>query len=112
MNEFDVIGRINELCAARSWSYYRLAKESGISYSTLNTMFHKTYVPTIPSLMRICDGFGITLAQFFDLGADIAKLTKGQRACIEHWNRLNPQEQEMALAYMEGLASRLGPKGP
>ena len=30
MNDFDVMGRIKELCKARSWSYYRLAKESGI----------------------------------------------------------------------------------
>lgn len=47
MGEFDVISRIDALCKARSWSYYRLAKESGIPYSTLNTMLHKTYVPTV-----------------------------------------------------------------
>lgn len=65
MQEFDVVGRIQELCQSRSWTYYRLAKASGIPYSTLSTMLHKANVPSIPSLIKICDGFGITLAQFF-----------------------------------------------
>ena len=34
MQEFDVVARIQELCQARSWTYYRLAKASGIPYST------------------------------------------------------------------------------
>ena len=65
MVEFDVVARIQELCQSRSWTYYRLAKASGIPYSTLSTMLHKTNVPSVPSLMKICEGFGITLAQFF-----------------------------------------------
>lgn len=104
MNEFDVLGRIEELCEVRSWSYYRLAKESGIPYSTLNTMLHKTYVPTVPSLMKLCEGFGITLAQFFSGGDETAKLTKKQKQCLAQWNRLSDQQQELALAYMQGLA--------
>ena len=106
MNEFDVMGRIKELCAARSWTYYRLAKESGIPYSSLNTMLHKTYVPTVPSLMKICDGFGITLAQFFSEEDETVKLTKKQKERLEHWDQLDQRSQELALAYMDGLHDR------
>ena len=106
MAEFDVIARINELCKARSWSYYRLAKESGIPYSTLNTMLHKTFTPTIPSLMKLCDGFGITLAQFFSDQDETVLLTQSQKKCLARWNRLDAHSQELALAYLEGLAAR------
>jgi transcriptional regulator with XRE-family HTH domain len=106
MSEFDVLGRIEELCHARSWSYYRLSKESGIPYSTLNTMLHKTYVPTVPSLMKICEGFGITMAQFFTPDDETALLTKEQKDCLTQWSRLDAQGQKLALAYMEGLAAR------
>lgn len=109
MNDFDVIARINTLCKARGWTYYRLAKESDIPYSTLNTMLHKTYVPTVPSLMKLCDGFGITMAQFFSDQDETAMLTKGQRACLSQWDRLDAHGQELALAYMEGLAAAAGP---
>ena len=44
-------------------------------YSTLNTMLHKTYVPTVPLLMKICNGFGITIAQFFTEEDETARLT-------------------------------------
>lgn len=106
MADFDVTARINELCKARSWTYYRLAKESGIPYSTLNTMLRKTYVPTVPSLMRLCDGFGITLAQFFDEGDETATLTQQEKKCLAQWELLDAHGRELALAYMEGLAAR------
>lgn len=104
MGEFDVIGRIDALCQARSWSYYRLAKESGIPYSTLNTMLHKSYVPTVPSLIKLCDGFGITLAQFFSERDETSLLTQGQKGCLAQWDRLDEDGKRLALAYMQGMA--------
>ena len=106
MDEFDVMGRIKELCASRSWTYYCLAKEADIPYSSLSTMLHKAYVPSIPSLIKICRGFDITLAQFFSEEDDTAKLSKKQKVCLERWDKLNEQRQALALAYMEGLAAR------
>lgn len=110
MDEFDVMGRIKELCASRSWTYYRLAKEADIPYSSLSTMLHKAYVPSIPSLIKICRGFDITLAQFFSEKDDTAKLTKKQKLCLERWDQLDEQSQALALAYMEGLADRQNEK--
>lgn len=104
--EFDVVARIQELCASRSWSYYRLAKASGIPYSTLSTMLRKTNVPSIPSLSKICDGFGITLAQFFSPEDEAARLTAGQRACLALWDQLDSRGQELSFAYMRGLRDR------
>ena len=106
MQEFDVVGRIQELCRSRSWTYYRLAKSSGIPYSTLSTMLHKTNVPSVPSLMKICDGLGITLAQFFSDQDETAKLTADQKQCLSIWNRLDSTGKELASAYMLGLADR------
>lgn len=103
MGEFDVISRIDALCQARSWSYYRLAKESGIPYSTLNTMLHKTYVPTVPSLIKLCDGFGITLAQFFSERDETSLLTRDQRECLERWDKLDEEGKRLTLAYVQGL---------
>ena len=106
MEEFDVSGRIAELCEARSWSYYRLAKASGIPYSTLSTMLHKSNVPSLPSLMKICQGFGITLAQFFSAEDEGARLTADQRRCLRSWNGLDERGKSLALAYMQGLLDR------
>jgi len=107
MQEFDVIARIKELCASRSLTYYRLAKEAEIPFSTLNTMLNKTSFPSVPSLMKLCDGFGITLAQFFSEYDESALLTNEQKVCLEHWSRLGEQEKGLSLAYMKGLADNM-----
>ena len=108
MDEMGVVSRIDELCKARGWSYYRLSKASGIPYSTLNTMLHKSNVPSVPSLVKICDGFGITIARFFSDTDESVMLTSDQRDCLQIWNRLNERNKELARAYMMGLADCQG----
>ena len=106
MQEFDVVARIQELCQARSWTYYRLAKASGIPYSTLSTMLHKTNVPSVPSLLKICNGFNITLAQFVSAQDETVKLTADQKQCLGLWAKLDDSSKELAMSYMLGLKDR------
>lgn len=105
MEENEMIRRINALCEARSWTLYRLAKESGIPYSTLCTMLHKSNAPSIPTLVKLCSGFGITLAEFFDTGADRAMLTQQQRSLLTQWERLSAENQRAAQQYIQYLLS-------
>lgn len=105
MQENEIIERIISLCESRSWSLYRLAKESGITYSTLCTMLHKANSPSIPTLIKICNGFGITLTQFFDIENDSAILTESDRKHFEQWNRLSPENQQIAEKYIDFLLS-------
>lgn len=106
MEDFDVLARIQQLCDLRSWTYYRLAKESGIPYSTLSTMLHKTNAPTVHTLQKLCDGFGITLAQFFSLEDETAAYTKDQLDCLHLWNELDEISKRLAMVYMQGLKDR------
>lgn len=106
MQDFDVMQRIRDLCSARSWTVYRLAKESGITYSTLNTMLRKTNLPSLPTLEKLCHGFGISLAQFFSESDETALLTQDQLTCLDLWDRLDDRSKELAAAYMNGLEDR------
>lgn len=100
MEEREIIERINALCRARAWTSYRLAKESGITYSTLFTMLHKANSPSLPTLMKICDGFGITLAQFFDGKDDSVLLSDGDKDHLFRWNQLSGENQKAAEKYI------------
>ena len=71
MCEQEIINRIRELCDARGWTIYRLAKSCDITYSTLCTMLHKGTAPSIPTLVKLCQGFGITLSDFLTAQAPI-----------------------------------------
>ena len=106
MNEGFVVTRLKQLCEERGWSDYRLGKICGIPNSTIHNILHRVSSPSIPSLMKICDGFGITLAQFFTVESETAKLSKKERDCLDQWRKLDEQSQELAMAYMEGLGAR------
>ena len=103
MRDTDVNQHIQDLCRERDWSYYRLAKESDIPYSTLNNMINRTNIPTIPTLQKLCDGFGITLSDFFTENSDRPQLTVGQQEVIELYNRLDHEKKNVLKAYMKGL---------
>ena len=99
--------RIQELCEDRGWSYYQLSKATGIAYSTLSTMINKQNMPSIPTLFKLCQGFGITVAEFFEPNRSKKGLTEDQALCISLFTPLSMQDKELALAYMKGLSKML-----
>ena len=105
--EINVLARIKSLCSERGYSYYELAKRSGIPYSTLNTLLLKDAQPSLPTLQRLCFGLGITLQQFFAGDEDPTVLTPEQKECLSLFSILTAEEQALAIAYIKGLAHRL-----
>lgn len=105
--ELDVLERIRALCAERNYSFYELAKRSGIPYSTLNTLLLKGTQPSLPTLKRICSGLGISLQQFFSGDDEAYTLTSEQKECLSLFSILTSEEQALAIAYMKGLSHRL-----
>lgn len=103
MQEQEIIARIKTLCDVRGWTFYRLAKQSGITYSTLCTMFHKATAPSVPTLVKICRGFGISLSEFFDTENDWAYLSTEQKDHLQYWNALTPENQQAVGKYMRFL---------
>lgn len=65
-----IMKRINDLCKKEGISYYTLSDKSGVPMSTLMHLVNGTVKnPGIFTIVRICNGFGITLAEFFDTEA-------------------------------------------
>lgn len=106
MQEQDIIPRIQALCIQRSWTFYRLAKESGIPYSTLCTMLHKANAPSIPTLMKICNGFGISLSEFFDTGSEVTYYTPEQKMFMDQFALLSRENQSAVQKYIWYLLSQ------
>ena len=62
-----LISRINQLCKERGMSYYSLSYKSSMTLSTLiHIMDGTSRNPGIFTIAKICDGFGMTLQEFFD----------------------------------------------
>ena len=62
-----VRNRILELCGELNISINKLANICGLPPSSVkNILYGKSQNPKILTVKMICDGLGITLAQFFD----------------------------------------------
>ncbi len=94
----DVHGKIKHLMQERGWTAYRLAKESSLSESTLANIFKRNTVPSISTLEEICNGFHITLSQFFAEG-EMVELTPELKELFDNWVSLTP-EQKAAAQHM------------
>ena len=61
----DALRKINRLRLERGWSIYRLSVEADLPQSTLVNMVNRETQPSIATLEAICQGFGMSLAEFF-----------------------------------------------
>ena len=105
-NEDAVLARIKELCEQRNWSTYRLAKESSMSYSTLNNLFIRVNTPTIPTLIRICNGLGISLATFFDDDKVTADYSDKQKEIMKRYQKLTRTNKDLLEEFLTVLEKK------
>lgn len=62
-----VKNRILQLCGERHMTINELSTESAVSPSSIkNILYGKSVNPGIVTIKKICDGFGISLVDFFD----------------------------------------------
>ena len=96
-----ILNTITAYREERNWSLYDLAAHAELKPSTISTWYNDNAIPTIPSLVKICDAFQITLSEFF-AKAEGSKSTPvvlmpQQMQVIEKWSILRPDQQEAFL---------------
>lgn len=100
----DVLERINELRKNRGWSIYKLAEESGITQSTLANMFTRKSNPSIPTLIQLCEAFGITLSQFFD--DKELKYSDDELMLLSNYRKLNEKEKNIINSLIDNILNQ------
>ena len=106
MIENDILDRINYFLDFKHWTLYRLAKESGVPYSSLNNIFLRNTCPTIPTLEKICNGLGISFSEFFAFRENplhLDSLTEKEEDLLYAYRHLSVQDKALLEAYLEGL---------
>ncbi|MBE5794570.1 MAG: helix-turn-helix transcriptional regulator [Clostridiales bacterium] len=59
--------RIEELCQQQNLTVNKLSNISGVTQSTVNNIVSgRNRSATISTIKKLCDGFGITIQEFFE----------------------------------------------
>lgn len=98
----DTNERLRRLLEERGWTEYRLAKKCGLSQSTIANIYRRNTVPSIATLEVICNGFGITLSQFF-ADSEMVELTPDLKDIFDSWVNLTPDQKAAALQMLRAM---------
>ena len=98
--------RVKELCDEHHMSRYRLAQLTGMTQTALGNIMTNKSVPTVLTIERICDAFGISLAQFFTKEGVRPDLTAEQKELLDTWDVLDRKERDILMTFVRSLKDR------
>ena len=92
----DILERIDKMRNDRGWSIHKLAQEADLNQSTVDNLFKRNNMPTLPTLEKLCSAFGVSLAEFFSKYTEQV-LTKEQQAMLAQWDKLTMEQKKNLL---------------
>lgn len=100
----DILDKITELREERHWSEYQLAEKSGLTQSTISSWYRKGILPSIPSLEKICDAFGLSLSQFFiEEESQAIVPSNNQARLLAYAAKLDSEQYDALLNFLQTL---------
>ena len=98
----DVLRRIETLRLERGWTVYRLAELSGLTDKCIYNWYLRNTVPTLETLQKVCDAFGITLSQFFSEG-NLVDVDDELKGVFDDWIALTSEQKAAVRLMMKPL---------
>lgn len=100
----NVLNKITYLRTQKGWSEYQLSEYSGLTQSTISSWYRKNMSPSIASLEKICNAFGITLSQFFLDGSNSCiPVNKMQQELLDTVSKLNKEQTLKLIEFIKCL---------
>jgi len=101
-----VLDRIQQLLIFNQWSLYKLAKVSDLPYSSLSNLINRRTCPTIATLEKICNGFNISLTDFFNFKENPLRnetISEEEQRLLNAYAALSQKDKDLLTAYIKGL---------
>ena len=94
--------RERDECPVCGWSPQKPLEEDKNGWHQ-GKIIAKESLPTMPTVEKICDALGVTMAQFF-AGMDVpVSLSESQQEVLNIWNNLDEKEQNVVIQMLRGL---------
>lgn len=100
----DVHQKLRQLMAEHGWTEYKLSKACDLSESTIANIFRRGTMPNITTLEAICNGFGISLSQFFS-ESEMVELTLELKELFDNWILLTTEQKSAVYTMIAAFKS-------
>ena len=105
MNNNFVLKKLYDLCNINNFSTYRLSQESGVPLTTISSLYKNDSNPSIPTLVKLCSAFNITLGDFFTSTKPPEQITEEDLILLNYYHSLTPTQKKYLFTYISGLIS-------
>ena len=95
----DIVERIKELTDKKGWTFYELAKQTGISANSIYG-WNNGAVPSLSNVIKVCEALDITVEQFFCNNED-SRLTESENMILQEWMLLSDLEKSAIMSIIE-----------
>ena len=99
----DVHQKLRQLMTERGWTEYKLSKACGLSESTIANIFRRGTMPNVTTQEAICNGFGITLSQFF-AESEMVELSPELKELFDNWVTLTTDQKSAVFTMIKAFS--------
>lgn len=99
----NVLKRIEKMRLERNWTEYELSRRSDLPQTTINTWYRKQQIPSLPSLEKLSDAFGVTLSELLADENDPIAITKADQEMLHLFHCLQPDQKKHLLKFLKSL---------
>lgn len=100
----DILKRIEHMRLERNWTEYELSKKADIPQSTIHAWYRKNQVPTLPSLEKLCNAFGISLSVLFSDDSDLlTELSEQELYALHLFQCLGASQKTYLLQFLNSI---------
>lgn len=103
LNAKEIYDKVDALRIKRGWTIYELAKEAGVSPTTIYNWRDRLSSPSLSLLDSVCYAFGITVIDFLLDEEELTSMTDEQRELIRLWNTLSAEQKKSILNLMKSM---------
>ncbi len=99
----DIHDRIKQLCEKNKWSLSKLAKEAGLSETTVYDWYNENhFTPSRKAIDDVCSAFDITLSEFYS-DIELDKLTEKEIKLLEVFKKVPIEKQDVVIIVAQAL---------
>lgn len=99
----EMIEALNRICHEKKISWNTLAKESGLSSSTMSYLMRGKSRPQVYTILMLCNVLGVRFSELFE-ESDAVNECENEEKLLEVYRGLTDEKREMLRTYIDMLS--------